>query len=99
MSDLTPHPETDDNAITAGADRGQTRISRWQKVVAIIGLVVLLGVGARMVGAIAGDGTGPGGHGPPVTEPATEPTGDEPAGEGGGHTPPPGTPEHGEQQP
>lgn len=76
---------------SASPDFGSTT-GRWQKVVGIIGLVVLLAVGARMVGTIGGGGgTGPGGHGPSVTEPATE--------DGGGHTPPSGIPEHSEQQP
>lgn len=65
-----------------------TGIARWQKVVGIIGLVVVLGLGVLMFGP------GGGGHGPSPSAPGGDTSGVEaPAGEAppaGGHAPPGG---------
>jgi hypothetical protein len=66
MADLRPDTG-DDTAVEPG--RGATTgTSRWQKVVGIIGLVVLLWVGYQMFvagpGLGGGGGPGGGGHGP-----------------------------------
>jgi hypothetical protein len=61
MADPPPYPDTGDDA-GEERDRGSTTgTSRWQKVVGIIGLVVVLLVGIRMFGAVGG-GQGPGGQ-------------------------------------
>jgi hypothetical protein len=81
------------------AGRGPTvRVTRWQKVVGAIGLVVVLAVGVRTFG-----GGGPGAHGPPGGTPAGEQApspgvpGDHapPPGMPGDHAPPPWVPDHG----
>lgn len=77
-----------------------TGASLWQKVVGVIGLVVLLWVGGDLFEVVtsgsadSGDpgGSRPGGHAPPAG-----PAGDvrpAPSGGGGDHRPPPGTPRH-----
>lgn len=60
-----------------------TGTSRWQKVVGIIGLLVVLWIGNQMVGQLTGSGPGPGQHAPPaeIEEEETD-TGD------GDHQPP-----------
>ena len=53
MADLSSQPDTG-----VGPDRGVTTgIARWQKVVGVIGLVVVLGLGIQL---FAGGGHGPG---------------------------------------
>lgn len=69
--------------------------SRWQKVVGILGLVVVVWVGSETYDVVVGDfgGPGPGGHGQnvpgqeaPVEDQDQEPDTDD----GGGHRPPTG---------
>jgi hypothetical protein len=82
----------------AGAPRAApTGISRWQKVVGILGLVVVLGVSDRISNVIFGSGLGPVGDriGDVIFGEGGGPTGGgDPGGGGsGGHTP--GPPEGG----
>lgn len=63
MADL---PDSDDD-FRAGPDRGaKTGLARWQKVVGVIGLFVVLGLGILMFagGGHSSGGFGPGQHGP-----------------------------------
>lgn len=80
-----------------GDHRGAfTRTSRWQKVVGILGVLVVLWVGNDTYKVIDGDfggGGGGGGHGPgPGQEQAPVENDDQPPGTdgGGGHQPPAG---------
>jgi hypothetical protein len=59
MAETLSYPDVGDDA-DGGPDRGVTTgISRWQKVVGILGLVVVLGVGDRISNVIFGSGLGP----------------------------------------
>jgi hypothetical protein len=75
MADPPPSPDTDDQTRT-GLDRGSSRgASRWQKVIAILGLVVVAWVGDRVYDVVSFDGPatgGPGLHGPGPGEAPTE---------------------------
>ena len=92
--------DTLSNADTGvGADGGApTRTSRWQKVVGILGVLVVLWVGNDTYKVIDGDfgggGGGGGGHGPAPTTPVEnedqEPGSQSPTDDGGGHQPPAG---------
>lgn len=62
-ADSSPYPDTGDDPGLEPDRRSTTRTSRWQKVVGIIGLVVVLWVGNGIFGP-GGGGPGPGGHGP-----------------------------------
>jgi hypothetical protein len=81
MANRPPSPDIGDGT-GMGRDHGPTTgTSRWQKVVGIIGLVVVLGVGIK----IFGGGGGPGGHDPGGnTPPAVTEDGDQPLPSGGG---------------
>lgn len=90
MADPPRHPDTEDDT-GVESDRGATTgTSRWQKVVGIIGLLVVLWIGNQMVGQLTGSGPGPGGgdpgpgqHAPPAeTQEEETDTGD------GDHQPP-----------
>jgi len=65
--------------------------SRWQKIVGILGLVVVLWVGNRLYDVIDRGAMGPGQqHGPGGGTPTTQPTpggGSTPGGDTGGHDP------------
>jgi hypothetical protein len=65
-------PHADDHRTSS--DRPVGRSSRWQKTVGILGLVVLLIVGAQMVAAATGTGGGFD-HGPGIDAPPAPPTG------------------------
>jgi hypothetical protein len=88
MAETLSHPDAG-----VGPDRGPlTGASRWQKVVGILGLLVVLWVGRDTYKVIDGDiGGGGGGHGPgqeaPVENQDRETDTDD---GGGGHRPPPG---------
>jgi hypothetical protein len=74
-----------------------TGTSRWQKVVGILGLVVILWVGNQMVGQLTGRGGGPGGdgRGPGQDAPPAEIQEQAPdSNDGGGHRPPEGRRDH-----
>jgi hypothetical protein len=75
MGDPTPHPDTGKNSEEPTDRRSTTRTTRWQKVVGIIGLVV---VGFLLFGGGGSVDHGPGQNPPFETE------------NGGGHAPPPG---------
>lgn len=78
-TDLTPDQNKDDELeVKDGQPMGG--ISRWQLVVGIIGLVLLLLLGAKTFGA-GGD------HGPGQNAPGQEQ-------DGGGHEPPSWVPDH-----
>ena len=66
-------------------------VSRWQKTIGVVGLLVLFWVGDRLYTVIDNGGMGPArGHGPAGVTPTTQPTDqDEPPGGGspGGHDP------------
>lgn len=90
MADTRSHPDTG-----VGPDpEAPTGTSRWQKVVAILGVLVVLWVGSDTYDVIVGNfGGGGGNHGPgqdtPVENQEQEPDTDT----GGGHKP--GPPEGG----
>jgi hypothetical protein len=86
MPTRSPYPDAGED-IGEGADREPiTRTSRWQKVVGIIGLVVLLLVGSRMIGA--------GGNHRPGQDTGVENQEQRVDSEDGGHVPPPWVPKH-----
>lgn len=74
-----------------GPDRGATTgTSRWQKVVGILGVLVVLWVGNDTYKVIDGD-FGGGEHGPSQDAPAENQDQETDTDDGGGHTPgPPG---------
>lgn len=86
-----PPRNVDTNADTdVRFDRGSaTGTSRWQKVVGIIGFVVVLWVGSQMLGA----GAGRGGHSPGMDTPAENQEQEIDTEDGDGHAP--GPPEGG----
>lgn len=80
--------------MTATSDtiaRPQPGATRWQKVVGVLGLIVVLWVGDRLYTVIDRGSTGPaGGHGPGDNTPTNQPTEGEPTpggGTTGGHDP------------
>jgi len=77
-----------------GPDRGaSTGTSRWQKVVGILGLLVVLWVGNDTYKVIDGDfggGAGGGEHGPSQDAPVENQDQETDTDDGGGHTPPAG---------
>jgi hypothetical protein len=82
MADRPPIANTNGES----APMSTTGASRWQKVVGIIGLVVLVGAGIRLFGLVGGGGGHvPGGSPPPAEAPEE---GDQTSPEEGGHTPP-----------
>ena len=89
MTDSPDNPDAGDDARVAPDHRATPGTSRWQRVVGIIGLLVILWVGNRMLGTFLGRGPGPGGHGPGQEGPPAEMQEHGIEG-GGGHVPPPG---------
>lgn len=87
MADPPPFPDTDEDT-RLGPDRKSTSgTTRWQKVVGILGLIVVLWVGNNMYDTVTGDldgGPGPGQHAPAENQDQETDTDD-----GGGHTGPP----------
>jgi hypothetical protein len=72
---------------------GPTGTSCWQKVVGIVGLLVVLWVGDNMYDTVTGDlGGGPAGglHGPGQNAPVENQDQAPDTDDGGGHTPPAG---------
>lgn len=103
MADLSTYPDSNlhkGGGTGVGPDRGAiTGTSRWQKIVGIMGLVVVLAVGGDLYDVVTGGARGPGGGGsgsPGVRGPGGQspPSDGTDSGGGGGHTPPPGTPRH-----
>jgi hypothetical protein len=78
VESVAPSGDDENGPPVGGQPRRGT--SRWQKVVAIVGLVVLLVLGMRMFAS--------GGHGP-----GQDTTGEQQQ-EDGGHQPPPWVPDH-----
>jgi hypothetical protein len=79
-----PHPDITRQDADAGSNGGtRPRTPRWQKIVGIVGLVLLLLFGARM---LFGGGLGGGGfdHGPATDTP---PPGSAEDSDEGGHNP------------
>lgn len=83
------------HGIVAGPDRvAVTGTSRWQKVIGLVGVVVVLWVGGDLVDIVTADGggpgrAGPGGQGPSSDAPAGDVTsdGDQAPPGGGAHDP------------
>lgn len=105
MADQPRHADSNaDTSNDTGVESNRaasTGIIRWQKVVGIIGLLVILWVGNQMVGQLTGRGLGPGGlgpgpgqggfdHSPGQNAPPAEIQDQETDTEDGGHTPPAG---------
>ena len=89
MPDAPPDLQTDDDVDAKPDRRATTGAARWQKAVAIIGLLVVLWVGSQMYDVLYGDigGGGPGGgHGPGQDAPA-ENQDQEIDSDDGGHDP------------
>jgi hypothetical protein len=91
MADSPRKPDPGDDTHME-VDRGATPgTSRWQKVVGIIGLLVILWVGNRMLGTLLGHGHGAMRHGPRQDAPPAEIQEQEiDTDTGGVHAPPPG---------
>ena len=95
MPDPSRYPDTrDDNGADTGVEpdrKSTTSTSRWQKVVGIIGIVVVLWVGNDLLNNVLDRGPGGGGGpGPGQGEPpADQEQGTDPD-DGGGHAPPEG---------
>lgn len=98
MANPPPYPDSNldtgddtgagpDRGSTTGTSRPRTVVTTWQKVVGIIGLLVLLALGARMFGA-------GGGHGPGQNTPVENQEQEIDTEDGGGHVPPPGVSDH-----
>ena len=90
MTDRSPQADTGKDTDEGRVRGWASSTSRWQKVVGIIGLVVLLGPGMGVFGPGSDQG-GPGGHGPGGDTPSdvTPPVGgDHTPPEDGDHTPP-----------
>lgn len=88
---MLSHPDADEDS-GVGPDRGaSTGTSRWQKVLGILGLAVVLWVGSEMYEVLYGDigGGRGGGHGPGQDTPV-ENQDQETDTDDGGHTPPTG---------
>jgi hypothetical protein len=95
LADLSPTRDTDTGNETAVGPHGDatTGTSRWQKVVGIIALVLVL---LFVISRIAGVGGGLGQHGPGGATSGGDTEVEVPGGEApGGHVPPPGVPDHG----
>ena len=86
MPTTSPYPDAGEDIGEGANHEPITSTSRWQKVVGIIGLVVLLLVGSRMIGA-------GGNHGPGQNAPV-ENQGQQVDSEDGGHVTPPWVPKH-----
>lgn len=71
MPNPGPAPDTGEDSVLPPRRGSMTGTSRWQKVVGIIGLVVLLGPGLGLFGPGSG-GQGRGGHGPGGESPPAE---------------------------
>ena len=94
MADRTTDPD-DDNAAPGPGRGSPPRAPRWVKVVGGVALVVVVLLVVLL--ATGGPGRhGPGRHGGGDDPPATHRP---PAGVTEGHAPPPGTPDHGAQEP
>jgi hypothetical protein len=94
QSEETPMAETPSQPDTGvGPDRGApTGITRWQKAVGILGVLVVLWVGNDTYKVIDGDfggGGGGGGHGPGQDTPVENQDQETDPDNGGGHTGPP----------
>lgn len=94
--DEAPRSDADSGEDAAPESRHQltTGTPSWVKVFGVVALVLVL---VLVIGLITGL-AGPGGHGPSRHAPSGE--ADTPSsGATEGHTPPPGIPDHGAQQP
>lgn len=87
MPTASPYPDAGEDIGGGANPEPITGTSRWQKVVGVIGLLVLLLVGSRILGA--GGNHGPGGG---MRGDDQEQTGG--TERGGGHVPPPWVPKH-----
>jgi hypothetical protein len=97
VADPPRHTDIRDDAGEEPDPAARTGTSRWQKVVGILGLVVLLWVGNQMLNTLLGRGPGPGGmdHGPGQDPPPAEIQEQEAdSQDGDGHRPPPGGRDH-----
>ena len=99
MAEAAPYPDTSDDPGAGPARRSTTAAPRWVKVSAVLALVLV-----ALVGVMVLMGGGPGGHGPgrhTGTGDAggrTPPAGEPPSVQEG-HTPPSGVPDHGAGRP
>jgi hypothetical protein len=85
----TSTPGVDRDAGRSGARLAPGR-SRWQKIIGILGLVVVLWVGDRLYDVIRSGGIGPGGDHQPSGPPSSQPSDRDqsPSGaDSGGHDP------------
>lgn len=82
MTTTSPHS----GLVRPSAPRLPSGVSRWQKVVGVLGLVVMLWVGDRLYDVVSrGTGDGPGrGHGPADRIPTSQPTDTRDPAPGGG---------------
>jgi len=85
MAETLSHPDSGVEP-DGGAPTGT---SRWQKVVGIVGLLVVLWVGDNMYDTVTGD-LGGGQHGPGQNAPVENQDQAPDTDDGGGHTPPAG---------
>lgn len=94
MADPPRDPDTRDDSGVEPDRKSTTGTSRWQKVVGIIGILVVLWVGNDLLDNVLdrgpGGGGGGGGHSPGQGEPPAEYQEQETDSEGGGYGPPEG---------
>jgi hypothetical protein len=82
-------PGLGDNPSVGSGRESKPGISRWQKVVGILGLVVVLWVGNGLYETLTGD-FGDGGHGPGQNAPVENQDQEPDTDDRDGHTPPAG---------
>lgn len=93
MADPPRDPDTRDDSGVEPDRKSTTGTSRWQKVVGIIGILVVLWVGNDLLDNVLDRGPGGGGgggHSPGQGEPPAEYQEQETDSEGGGYGPPEG---------
>lgn len=87
MAEQPPSPDPGDDARVEPGRGATPGTSRWQKVVGLIGLLVILWVASRMLSNLLGHRPGDMRHGPGQDAPPAEVQEHD---TGGGHAPPPG---------
>jgi hypothetical protein len=81
MTATSTEPAVDPAAVR----RSTGGLSRWQRLIGVLGLVVVFWVGDRLYDVISSGGIGPGAdHGPSGGTPTTEPVGTDTPTPGGG---------------
>ncbi|MBA2386151.1 MAG: hypothetical protein H0V69_03555 [Acidimicrobiia bacterium] len=104
MAETLSYPDAGEDAVVGRGRGAVTGTSRWQKLIGILGVVVVVWVGGDLFDAVTGSGGGPGG-GPGDQAPGDQapgdhaPPGEAPPGEAPPGEAPPGEPPPGEAPP